>query len=79
MPIIKIVDKKGSVMLLLSVSYFVNGNELKMSDLKNVQITKRDYIDYVESIINKIKNDEDDINNIKMCVNSWQNRIGVVK
>lgn len=70
MPIIKIVDKKGSVMLLLSVSYFVNGNELKMSDLKNVQITKRDYIDYVESIINKIKNDEDDINNIKMCVNS---------
>ena len=57
-------------MLLLSVSYFVNGNELKMSDLKNVQITKRDYIDYVESIINKIKNDEDDINNIKMCVNS---------
>lgn len=64
---------------MLSVSYFVNGKEFKTSDLINIQITKRDYIDYVESIINKIKNGADDINNIKICVNGWQNQIGVVK
>ena len=79
MPIINTAVKKRSVVLLLSVSYFVNEKKFKTSDLVNIQIAKRDYIDYVESIMNKIKNGSDDINNIKICVNGWQNQIGVVK
>ena len=54
---------------MLSVSYFVNEKKFKTSDLVNIQIAKRDFIDYVESIMNKIKNGSDDINNIKICVN----------
>lgn len=69
MPIINTAVKKRSVVLLLSVSYFVNEKKFKTSDLVNIQIAKRDYIDYVESIMNKIKNGSDDINNIKICVN----------
>ena len=56
MPIINTAVKKRSVVLLLSVSYFVNEKKFKTSDLVNIQIAKRDYIDYVESIMNKIKN-----------------------
>lgn len=50
--------KKRSVICLLSVSYSVNNQAIKEDDLKKIQINKRDYIDYVESIKKKILQDK---------------------
>lgn len=36
---------------MLTATYSVNGKPIKEEDLKNLQITKKDYIDFVESII----------------------------
>lgn len=43
---------------LLSVSYSVNNQAIKEDDLKKIQINKRDYIDYVESIKKEMLQDE---------------------
>lgn len=34
----------------MTVSYSVNGKNIEPEELKEVQITKKDYIDYVEAI-----------------------------
>ena len=49
---------KRSVICLLSVSYSVNNQAIKEDDLKKIQINKRDYIDYVESIKKEMLQDE---------------------
>lgn len=40
---------------MLTVSYSVNGNPIAFDDLKKIKITRKDYIDYAESIIKKAK------------------------
>lgn len=35
---------------MLTASYSVNGEKIKEEDLSKLQITKKDYIDYIESI-----------------------------
>lgn len=45
--------RKG-VNLLLSVSYSVNNKTIKPSDLDKIQITKKAYIDYMDSLKNEI-------------------------
>ena len=34
----------------MTVSYSINGKSIQPEELKEVQITKKDYIDYVEAI-----------------------------
>lgn len=34
----------------MTVTYFVNGKEVPKEELKNVEITNKDYIQYYESI-----------------------------
>lgn len=34
----------------MTVSYSINGKSIEAEELKEVQITKKDYIDYVEAI-----------------------------
>ncbi|MDE7018314.1 MAG: hypothetical protein K2P65_12230 [Lachnospiraceae bacterium] len=34
----------------MTVTYSVNGENVKFEDLKNLEITKKDYIDYIEAI-----------------------------
>ncbi len=34
----------------MTVSYSINGKSIKPEELKEIQITKKDYIDYVEAI-----------------------------
>lgn len=34
----------------MTVSYSVNGKSIKPEELREIQITKKDYIDYVEAI-----------------------------
>lgn len=36
--------------MLLTVTYSVNGKPIEANDLKNLQITRKDYIDYVEAL-----------------------------
>lgn len=45
--------RKG-VNLLLSVSYSVNNKTIKSSDLGKIQITKKEYIDYMDSLKNEV-------------------------
>lgn len=35
---------------MMTVSYSINGKSVTAEELKEIQITKKDYIDYVESI-----------------------------
>lgn len=37
----------------LNVTYSVNGKPITFENLKRIQITRKDYIDYIESIKNK--------------------------
>ena len=37
----------------MNVTYSVNGKPITFENLKNLQITRKDYIDYIESIRNK--------------------------
>lgn len=39
--------------MTLTVTYSVNGKSITYEELKNIQITRKDYIDYVESIKKK--------------------------
>lgn len=41
---------------MLTASYSVNGKPIKAEELKDIQITKKDYIDYVEAIIKNRNN-----------------------
>ncbi len=34
----------------MTVTYSVNGNPIEFKDLKNLKITRKDYIDYIENI-----------------------------
>ncbi len=34
----------------MTVSYSINGKSIQPEELKDVQITKKDYIDYIEAI-----------------------------
>lgn len=34
----------------MTVSYSINGKSIKPEELREIQITKKDYIDYVESM-----------------------------
>lgn len=43
-------------MKILTVSYSVNGKPIDSKDLKKLKITKKDYIDYIESIRKNVKN-----------------------
>ena len=38
----------------MTVSYSVNGKDITYDELKDIRITKKDYIDYVESIKDEI-------------------------
>ena len=38
---------------MLSASYSVNGKMINKDDVKNIQINKKDYVDYVENIKQK--------------------------
>lgn len=48
-------NKKGVIILALTVTYSVNGNPISFEDLKTLQITRKDYIDYVEDIKRKVR------------------------
>lgn len=39
---------------LLTASYSVNGEPIEFEDLKKIEITKKDYIDYIENIRKKV-------------------------
>lgn len=41
----------------LNVTYSVNGNTVSFEDLSSIQITRKDYIDYVEDIKRKVNAD----------------------
>ena len=43
-------------MILLTVTYSVNGKPISADDLKKVQITRKDYIDYVETLKKDVNN-----------------------
>lgn len=43
----------------MTVSYSINGKPIENDKLKEVQITKKDYIDYIESIKNGIISTKD--------------------
>lgn len=51
---------------MLTVSYSVNGQDIKEEDLHKIQILKKDYIDYVESIKKDFCSDFDYYNNTHM-------------
>jgi hypothetical protein len=38
------------VIVILTVTYSVNGKPIKFEDLKNLKITRKDYIAYVENL-----------------------------
>ncbi len=40
----------------MTVSYSINGKSIQPEELKDVQITKKDYIDYVEAIRQGVSN-----------------------
>lgn len=40
---------------MLTVSYSVNGKSINVEELKTLQITRKDYIDYVEEIKRKAR------------------------
>lgn len=40
----------------MQVTYSINGENIELSELINVKITKKDYIDYVESLKKNDKN-----------------------
>lgn len=40
----------------MTVSYSINGKSIRQEELREVQITRKDYIDYVESIKQKASN-----------------------
>lgn len=40
----------------LTATYSVNGKKIKFEELKNLEITKKDYIDFIESIKKSVNN-----------------------
>ena len=42
----------------LTVTYSVNGKSIDYEELKNIQITRKDYIDYVEELKRNVNNKE---------------------
>ena len=52
-----IKKKRGDA--YLTVSYSVNGKDITYDELKDIRITKKDYIDYVESVKNGIISTKD--------------------
>lgn len=50
-----ILFEKNEV-IILTVTYSVNGKPISKDDLKNIQITRKDYIDYVEALKKGCKN-----------------------
>lgn len=42
---------------MLTVSYSVNGKSISVEELKTLQITRKDYINYVEDIKRKVNAD----------------------
>lgn len=44
------------VIKILTATYSVNGKRLEFNELKKIEITKKDYIDYIESIKKKVNN-----------------------
>lgn len=43
------------IYLGLVASYYINDKKIKFEELKKIQITRKDYIDYIESLKKKIK------------------------
>ena len=41
---------------ILTVTYSVNGESINKDELKKIQITKKDYIDYIESVKKNVNN-----------------------
>ena len=39
----------------LVASYYINDKKIKFEELKKIQITRKDYIDYIESLKKKTK------------------------
>ena len=62
-----------------SVSYSVNNKEIMPSDLDKIQITKKEYIDYMDSLKNEIMKIYCNENVTKMNNAGWQNLVFVVK
>lgn len=49
-----VTKSKGHDTLALTVTYSVNGKPIKFEDLENLQIIRKDYIDYIEDIKRKV-------------------------
>lgn len=45
------------MVFILTVTYSVNGNPISFEELSSIQITRKDYIDYVEDIKRKVNAD----------------------
>lgn len=50
-------NKGKGVVFILTVTYSVNGNPISFEELSSIQITRKDYIDYVEDIKRKVNAD----------------------
>lgn len=49
-----VAKSKGCDILALTVTCSVNGRPISFEELKTIQITRKDYIAYVENIIEQI-------------------------
>lgn len=41
-------------MIVITATYSVNGKPIRFEDLKSLEITRKDYIDYIESVKKEI-------------------------
>ena len=55
----KNIKESKEDIVYLTVSYSINGKNITYDKLKEIRITKKDYIDYVESVKNGIISTKD--------------------
>lgn len=51
----------------MTATYSVNGKPIQFEELKKLQITRKDYIDYMESIKKKINNFDIEHKSANVC------------